>query len=59
VITAEDGEPQVAFSILSNLRAGERDAGPARKQVEDRVVMAVLRALDAWALQRDRGRPGR
>ncbi len=52
VITAEDGVPQVAFSILSNLREGASPAGPARKRVEDRVVMAVLRALDAWAVQR-------
>ena len=55
VITSEDGVPQVAFSILSNLRAGEA-SGPARKRVEDRVVMAVLKALDAWAVQRLRGR---
>ncbi len=53
VITAEDGVPQVAFSILSNLRAGEA-SGPARKRVEDRVVMAVLKALDAWAVERQR-----
>ena len=55
VITSEDGVPQVAFSILSNLRAGEA-SGPARKRVEDRIVMAVLKALDAWAVQRLRGR---
>ncbi len=55
VITGEDGVAQVAFSILSNLRAGEA-SGPARKRVEDRVVMAVLKALDAWAVQRLRGR---
>lgn len=59
VITAEDGVPQVAFSILSNLREGATTPGPARKRVEDRVVMAVLRALDAWALQRLRARPAR
>lgn len=59
VITTDEGVPQVAFSILSNLRAGEPASGPARKQVEDRVVMAVLRALDAWALQRHRARPAR
>jgi D-alanyl-D-alanine carboxypeptidase/D-alanyl-D-alanine-endopeptidase (penicillin-binding protein 4) len=59
VITAEDGVPQVAFSILSNLREGAPAPGPARKRVEDRVVMAVLRALDAWALQRLRGRAAR
>lgn len=52
VITAEDGTPQVAFSILSNVRAGGASAAARRKRAEDEIVTAVLAALDAWALER-------
>ncbi len=52
VITAEDGTPQVAFSILSNVRAGGASAAARRKRAEDAIVTAVLAALDAWALER-------
>lgn len=52
VITSEDGVPQVAFSIISNVREGGSGAAAQRKRAEDRIVMAMLKALDAWALQR-------
>ena len=52
VITAEDGTPQVAFSILSNVRDGGEGATSRRKRAEDAIVTAVLKALDAWALER-------
>ena len=52
VITAEDGTPQVAFSILSNVRAGGASAAARRKRAEDAIVTAVLAALDEWALER-------
>ena len=54
VITAEDGTPQVAFSILSNVRDGGAGATTRRKRAEDAIVTAVLKALDAWALERSR-----
>ncbi|HEY0135404.1 MAG TPA: D-alanyl-D-alanine carboxypeptidase, partial [Nannocystis sp.] len=52
VITAEDGTPQVAFSILSNVRDGGAGAATRRKRAEDLIVTAVLKALDEWALER-------
>ncbi len=52
VITTEDGTPQVAFSILSNVREGGASAATKRKRAEDAIVTAVLKALDAWALER-------
>ena len=52
VIMGEDGAPQVAFSILSNVRAGGASAAVRRKRAEDAIVTAVLVALDAWALER-------
>ncbi|MDC0719438.1 D-alanyl-D-alanine carboxypeptidase/D-alanyl-D-alanine endopeptidase [Nannocystis bainbridge] len=49
VITAEDGTPQVGFSILINVDDGRVAVAAKRKRAEDRIVMAVLRHLDAWA----------
>jgi D-alanyl-D-alanine carboxypeptidase/D-alanyl-D-alanine-endopeptidase (penicillin-binding protein 4) len=49
VITAEDGTPQVAFSILINVDDGRVAVAAKRKRAEDRIVMAVLRHIDAWA----------
>ena len=57
VITAEDGTPQVAFSILSNVRDGGASAAMRRKRAEDAIVTAVLKALDAWAIERSSGQP--
>ena len=54
VITAEDGTPQVAFSILSNVRDGGASAAARRKRAEDAIVTAVLEALDGWALERSK-----
>lgn len=48
VITAEDGTPQVGFSILINVVAPRGPAAARRKRAEDRIVMAVLRHIDAW-----------
>jgi D-alanyl-D-alanine carboxypeptidase/D-alanyl-D-alanine-endopeptidase (penicillin-binding protein 4) len=48
VITAEDGTPQVGFSILINVAPARTTAAARRKRAEDRIVMAVLRHLDAW-----------
>ncbi|WAS98336.1 D-alanyl-D-alanine carboxypeptidase/D-alanyl-D-alanine endopeptidase [Nannocystis punicea] len=49
VITAEDGTPQVGFSILINVDGGRVAVAAKRKRAEDRIVMTVLRHLDAWA----------
>jgi D-alanyl-D-alanine carboxypeptidase/D-alanyl-D-alanine-endopeptidase (penicillin-binding protein 4) len=54
VITAEDGTPQVGFSILINVD-GNRTSAAKRKAAEDRIVMAVLRHLDAWQATRAAG----
>lgn len=52
VITAEDGTPQVGFSILINVDPKHKAAASVRKRAEDRIVMAVLRHLDAWEAKR-------
>lgn len=48
VITAEDGTPQVAFSILINVAPTRTTPAARRKRAEDKIVMTVLRHLDAW-----------
>jgi len=48
VITAEDGTPQVAFSILINARDVARLGAPVRRSIEDRIVTATLFALDDY-----------
>jgi D-alanyl-D-alanine carboxypeptidase/D-alanyl-D-alanine-endopeptidase (penicillin-binding protein 4) len=48
VITAEDGTPQVGFSILVNAHEGVSFDAKKRRQIEDRIVMDVLGALDAY-----------
>jgi D-alanyl-D-alanine carboxypeptidase/D-alanyl-D-alanine-endopeptidase (penicillin-binding protein 4) len=52
VITAEDGAPQVAFSILINVREGSAAAAAKRRAAADRIVLAVLRAVDQWEVDR-------
>lgn len=52
VITREDGTPQIAFSILTNVRADGRMDASTRREIEDRIVMAVLWALDDYEAQR-------
>jgi D-alanyl-D-alanine carboxypeptidase/D-alanyl-D-alanine-endopeptidase (penicillin-binding protein 4) len=47
VITAEDGTPQLAFSILINATQAGLPAA-SRREVEDRIVMEVLRAIDDY-----------
>lgn len=51
-ITAEDGTPQVGFSILINVDADRVAVARKRKRAEDRIVMTVLRYLDAWEAER-------
>lgn len=51
VITAEDGTGQVAFSILINVRDGAM-AASRRRDVEDRIVMSVLRHVDDFESRR-------
>ncbi len=48
VITSEAGEPQIAFSILINVRESGRMAARSRRQVEDKIVMSVLEHIDEW-----------
>jgi D-alanyl-D-alanine carboxypeptidase/D-alanyl-D-alanine-endopeptidase (penicillin-binding protein 4) len=48
VITTEDGEPQVAFSILINVREAGQIAAQTRRETEDSIVLAVLDHLDGW-----------
>jgi D-alanyl-D-alanine carboxypeptidase/D-alanyl-D-alanine-endopeptidase (penicillin-binding protein 4) len=52
VITTEDGEPQVAFSILINVRETDRVGAQARREIEDRIVMDVLDHIDGWEATR-------
>jgi D-alanyl-D-alanine carboxypeptidase/D-alanyl-D-alanine-endopeptidase (penicillin-binding protein 4) len=52
VITREDGTPQLAFSILTNVHSAAVMEAPIRRDVEDRIVMAVLWALDDYEAQR-------
>lgn len=49
VITDEGGEPQLAFSILINV-VDESSAlyASRRRAIEDRIVVAVLAALDEY-----------
>ncbi len=47
VVFGRDGAPKLAFSVLSNAHSGRGGAMAPRKRMEDRVVMALLRALDA------------
>jgi D-alanyl-D-alanine carboxypeptidase/D-alanyl-D-alanine-endopeptidase (penicillin-binding protein 4) len=48
VITSEAGLPQVAFSILINVRETDRMAAASRRNIEDKIVMAVLDQIDDW-----------
>jgi D-alanyl-D-alanine carboxypeptidase/D-alanyl-D-alanine-endopeptidase (penicillin-binding protein 4) len=48
VITAEDGTPQIAFSILINARDVARLDAPVRRAIEDRIVTSTLFALDDY-----------
>lgn len=52
VITAEDGTAQVGFSILINVDPKHFAAAKTRKRAEDRIVMTVLKHLDAWEATR-------
>ncbi len=52
VVTAEDGRPQVAFSILINVKEGASMYAKERRRIEDRVVMEVLRYLDDFEARR-------
>jgi len=48
VITAEDGTPVIAFSIIINARNVARLDAPVRRSIEDRIVTAALFALDDY-----------
>lgn len=52
VITAEDGTPQTAFSILINVKEGASMIAKRRRQAEDQIVMAVLRHVDEFEARR-------
>ncbi|MCB9703545.1 MAG: D-alanyl-D-alanine carboxypeptidase/D-alanyl-D-alanine-endopeptidase [Myxococcales bacterium] len=53
VITAEDGTPQVAFSILINVKKeGSPLVAKRRREAEDKIVMTVLRYLDEYESRR-------
>jgi D-alanyl-D-alanine carboxypeptidase/D-alanyl-D-alanine-endopeptidase (penicillin-binding protein 4) len=52
VITTEAGIPQVAFSILINVREANQVRAKARRTIEDRIVMDVLDHIDGWAATR-------
>jgi serine-type D-Ala-D-Ala carboxypeptidase/endopeptidase (penicillin-binding protein 4) len=52
VITKEDGTPQVAFSIIINVYEVGRMYAKNRREVEDRIVLAVISALDDYEAQR-------
>lgn len=52
VITAEDGTPEVAFSILINVDEDDQMYATTRRRVEDRIVMELLQALDDYEMQR-------
>lgn len=52
VITREDGTPQLAFSILTNAKDADEMDAPIRREVEERIVMAVLWTLDDYEAQR-------
>ena len=52
VITREDGTPQVAFSILINVYEVGRMYAKNRRDVEDRIVMAVIASLDDYEARR-------
>lgn len=53
VITRADGTPQLAFSILTNVDGSRKLYAGTRRRVEDRLVMALLEALDAYESRRE------
>lgn len=53
VITTEAGDPQLGFSILINVDPEVTLVADARRAVEDRIVMEVLTALDAYEARLD------
>ncbi len=52
VVTREDGTPQIGFSILINAREGAVLTARERQRIADRIVLAVLAALDDYEAQR-------
>jgi hypothetical protein len=48
----EDGTPQIAFSILINVRDEGEMYAQKRREVEDAIVLAVLAALDDYEAQK-------
>jgi serine-type D-Ala-D-Ala carboxypeptidase/endopeptidase (penicillin-binding protein 4) len=52
VITKEDGTPQIAFSILINVYEVGRMYAQGRRDIEDRIVMAVIETLDHYEAQK-------
>lgn len=52
VLTREDGTPQIAFSILINVREDATLYAQKRRATEDEIVMAVLAALDDYEAQK-------
>jgi len=58
VITREDGTPQLAFSMLTNVQVPGTLYAEGRRRIEDRVVMALLAALDDHESRRTASSPG-
>ncbi len=52
VITSEQGDPLVGFSILTNVVPEATLVAETRRGLEDRIVMEVLRVLDDYEAQR-------
>lgn len=52
VISTEAGTPMLAFSILINATDPTRLGAALRRQIEDRIVVATLRAIDDYEAQR-------
>jgi len=52
VVTREDGTPQLGFAILTNAAPGAHLPARERRRLEDRIVLALLRALDHYESQR-------
>ena len=51
VILGEDGQAQIAFSILTNVEAESRVPASRRREVEDALVMTLLEHLDDWEIR--------
>src|SRR5690606_1916640 len=51
VILGEDGQAQIAFSILTNVDQESQVPASRRRAVEDALVMTLLEHLDNWEIR--------